>query len=84
MAIQCLAIKPSSRQLTLRIWQVRFWDIASGEEVRQVALSRFAFAPKGKEMLKLKTDHHFIKARNDTLEISALLPHGVTVDIDTG
>ena len=62
---------------------MRFWDIASGEEVRQVVLSDFAFVSKA-EICKLTTNHHFIKAEDSTLEISELLPHGGTEDIEGG
>jgi len=51
------------------IWQVRFWDTASGEEVRQIASSEFAFADAGASH---QTNHHFVKATDDTLLITEL------------
>jgi len=52
---------------------VRFWDVASGGEVRQVAPSEFAFASGA--MGEHKTSHHLLKARYETLDIT-LLPRG--------
>ena len=62
------------------IWQVRFWDIASGKEVRQVAASEFAFVA-GAEMREHTTNHHLLKAYGDTLLITKLLPDGGAEDI---
>jgi hypothetical protein len=64
-------------------WQVRFWDIASGEEVRQVAASEFAF-DVGAELTAHRTNHHLMKAYVDTLVITERLPHGGAEDIEGG
>ena len=67
-----------TRVLAWWIWQVRFWDTASGEAVSQIASSEFAFAgAKGREQ---RTRHHLIKAAQDTLLITELLPHGGVED----
>ena len=57
------------------IWQVRFWDIASGKQVRQVAASEFAFVA-GAEMREHTTNRHLLKAYGDTLLITKLVPDG--------
>ena len=57
------------------IWQVRFWDIASGKEVRHVAGSEFAFG-EGAAGTMQWTNHHLLKATGDTLLITERLPHG--------
>ena len=62
---------------------MRFWDIASGKEVRQVAGSEFAFG-EGAEMTELKTNRHFLSARRNTLEITERLPHGGVGGIQCG
>ena len=64
-----------TRVLTWVVWQVRFWDIASGKEVQQVPGSEFVFG-EGARMTELKTNRHFLEARGDTLLITELLPHG--------
>jgi len=58
------------------IWQVRFWDTASGEEVRQIASSEFAFADAGARGTEQQTSHHFLEALDDTLLITELPLHG--------
>ena len=65
-----------TRVLAWWIWQVRFWDTASGEEVRQIASSEFAFVDAGAGMPKQQTSHHLLEANDDTLLITELLPHG--------
>ena len=63
---------------------MRFWDIASGEEVRQLAADRseFAFAARaifvaGARCPEQQTSHHFLDVTDDsTLMITELLPHG--------
>jgi len=64
------------------IWQVIFWDIASGKEVRQVAGSEFAFGT-GAAMRQLNTNRHFLKAIGRTLVITEL-PHGGAGSIEEG
>jgi len=61
---------------------VRFWDIASGKEVRQVAGSKFAFG-EGAERTELNTNRHFLKASKGTLLITEL-PHGGAGGIEHG
>ena len=56
------------------MWQVIFWDIASGTEVRQVASSEFDFGA-GAAMTELYTNRHFMKAIGRMLFIREL-PHG--------
>lgn len=56
------------------VWQVCFWDIASGKEVRRVAASEFAFGA-GAEMSEHRTNHHLLKAFGDSLLITELPPH---------
>ena len=65
------------------VWQVRFWDIASGKEVHRVAGSDFAFG-EGAETTGQWTNHHFLGATGDTLEISELLPNEGTGGIQYG
>ena len=48
---------------------MRFWDIASGQEVRRVAAAESAFVA-GTELTELKTYRHFLKATDDTLVIT--------------
>ena len=62
-----------TRALTWLISQVRFWDVASGKEVRQVAGSEFAFVEG--PAAKHKTNQHLLTARGDMLLITELLPH---------
>jgi hypothetical protein len=50
---------------------VRFWDVASGTQVRQVAGSEFAFA-KGVH----ETNRHVLTTKGDMLLITALPPSG--------
>ena len=54
---------------------MRFWDIASGKEVRQVAASEFAFV-EGAEMCEHRTNHHLLKDNGESLLITELPPHG--------
>ena len=71
----CCAAQPSlcvTRALTWPITQVRFWDIASGKEVRQVAASEFAFV-EGPDATH-KTHQHLLTASGDMLLITELLP----------
>jgi len=58
------------------MWQVRFWDIASGKEVRQVAASEFAFVEGNTHVNQSKTNHHLLTTSGDTLEITEQPPHG--------
>ena len=55
-----------------RIWQVRFWDTASGEAVRQIASSDFAFVggDAGANRTEQQTRFHYLKAKGDTLLIT--------------
>ena len=52
---------------------MRFWDVASGRQVRQVAPSEFAFASGA--MREHKTSHHLLTASHETLDVT-LLPRG--------
>ena len=61
---------------------MRFWDIASGKEVRQVADSEFAFG-EGAAWTELITNRHFLKAIGRTLVITEL-PHGGAGAIEDG
>ena len=72
-----------TRVLTWWIWQVRFWDIASGKEVRQVAASEFAFVERA-EWTEQWTNHHFLCAEGDELEITELVSHGGVEEIGVG
>jgi len=69
--------------LTWVVWQVRFWDIASGKEVRQVAGTEFAFG-EGAERTEQWTNHHFLTAFKDELLITELVPHGGVEEIGDG
>ena len=71
------------RVLTWLIWQVRFWDIASGKEVRQVAASEFAFV-EGAEMREHRTNHHLLKANGESLLIIEQVPHGGAEGMEDG
>jgi len=62
---------------------VRFWDIASGKEVRQVAASEFAFV-EGAGIREYRTNHHLIKANGDSLLITELPPHGGAGGVEEG
>ena len=59
---------------------MRFWDIASGDEVRQIALGEFSWKTPnfstGAEKIEHKTDWHLIKVarRSATLLITKLIP----------
>jgi hypothetical protein len=60
-----------------RIWQVRFWDTASGEAVRQIASSEFTFvagAHRTEQQTRYhflqQTRYHFLKVNGDTLLIT--------------
>ena len=70
-----------TRVLVGWILQVRFWDTASGEAVRQIASSEFAFVDgyAGRHRTEQQTRHHLI-ADHDTLLITELLPHGGVED----
>ena len=71
----CCAPQPllcATRALTWLISQVRFWDVASGKEVRRVAASEFAFV-EGPARTH-KTHQHLLKASGDMLLITELLP----------
>ena len=60
---------------------MRFWDIASGEEVRQADRPEFAFVDAGARRTEQQTNHHFLKATDgSTLMIAELLPHGGVQD----
>ena len=59
---------------------MRFWDTASGEEVRQIASSEFAFNDEGERRMTQQTSHHFIEATDDTLLITELMIHGGVED----
>ena len=50
---------------------MRFWDVASGTQVRQVAGSEFAFA-KGEH----ETNRHVLTTKGEMLLITALPPSG--------
>ena len=62
-------------------WQVIFWDIASGKEVRQVAGSEVAFG-EGADRTEERTNHHLLTAFGDELLITALVPYGSVEEID--
>ena len=64
--------------LTSWFWKVTFWDIASGEEVRQVAGSKFPFEPTQ------KTSPHFLTASGDTLLITERLSHEGLAGMEDG
>ena len=70
-----------TRVLARWIWQVRFWDTASGEEVRRMASSEFAFVDTRARRRQQRTSRHFLKATGDqnTLLITAL-PRGGGVE----
>ena len=70
-----------TRVLTWVIWQVRFWDIASGMEVQQVPRSEFAFG-EGAGITELKTNRHFLWAVGDELLITELPLHGGVEDME--
>ena len=53
--------------------QVRFWDMATGEEVRQVGAADFTFSP-GADMSQRQTSRHQLTARGDTLLLTDRLP----------
>ena len=71
-----------TRVLARWVWQVRFWDTASGEAVRQIASSEFAFADAyaGARRTKQQTEHHLLKSDVDTLLITKLLIDGGVAD----
>ena len=69
--------------MTWVVWQVRFWDIASGKEVRKVAGSEFAFG-EGAERTEQWTNHHLLTAFGDELLITELVPHGGVEEIEDG
>ena len=62
------------RALTWLISQVRFWDVASGKEVRQVAGSEFAFVEG--PAAEHKTNRHVLTTKWDMLLINALPSSG--------
>ena len=72
-----------TRVLTWGGWQERFWDIASGKEVRQVPGSEFAFG-EGAGMTERKTNRHFLWAVGNELLITELLPHGGLEEMEDG
>ena len=47
---------------------MRFWDVASGQQVRQVSGSEFAFV-EGSDASKHQAGRHVLIARNDMLLI---------------
>jgi hypothetical protein len=47
---------------------VRFWDVASGQQVRQVSGSEFAFV-EGNDASKHQAGRHILTASNDMLLI---------------
>ena len=71
-----------------RIWQVRFWDTASGEAVRQIASSDFAFVSGdgGTHRTEQQTRYHFLKADGDTLLITeqSCSPRGPQGGVEDG
>jgi len=69
-----------TRVLAWWIWQVRFWNIASGKEVRHVAGPEYRFAVAFQKRTRLQTNHHLLKATGDTLRISELSLHGGGAD----
>ena len=60
---------------------MRFWDIASGKEVRQVDGSEFDFG-EGADRTEESTNHHLLTAFGDELLITALVPHGGVEEIE--
>jgi len=54
---------------------VRFWDVASGQQVRQVSSSEFAFV-EGSDASKHQADRHVLTASNDMLLIYEGDPEG--------
>ena len=62
---------------------MRFWDIASGKEVRQVAGSEFAFGA-GVERIGQPTSNHFLRVIDNELLITEKLPHGSVGGIQDG
>ena len=62
----------NTRALACLISQERFWNVASGKEVRQVAGSDFAFV-EGPDA-EHKTHQHLLTASGDMLLITELLP----------
>ena len=64
----------NTRALTWLISQVRFWNVASGKEVRQVAGSEFAFVEG--PAAEHKTNQHLLTVKGDMLLINALPPSG--------
>ena len=54
---------------------MRFWDVGSGTQVRQVAASEFAFAESPSE--KDRTNQHAVTTQGDLLLITVLPPSGV-------
>jgi hypothetical protein len=63
----------NTRALTCLISQVRFWNVASGKEVRQVAGSEFAFVEG--PAAEHTTNQHLLTVKGDMLLITELLPH---------
>ena len=63
-----------TRALTWLISQVRFWDVASGKEVRQVTTGLVCAFVEG-PAAKHKTNQHLLTASGDMLLITELLPH---------
>ena len=56
--------------------KVRFWDFASGKEVRVVAASEFSFKEEGSS----RTHQHCLASTEDMLRIAELPPLGAEYD----
>ena len=65
----------ATRALTWLISQSRFWDVASGKEVRQVAAGGSVIAFVEGLAANHKTRQHLLTASGDMLLITELLPN---------